>query len=180
MKHFLFQIYRSCEVITTRFCVQWHTAQVREAKQHCQNVPFQCHFCFSYSARWWQRIHKYTRNTLVWSISFKQKNFHEKTVLVAKVRIFLLRQDSGSLVWLGTQWRSMDPNCKNPISMKNNDFSKKLFLLDRHTFRESLKRHLELWNVLHTWYEKQKWKYQIFVYKHHTHRDWFRQHDERF
>jgi hypothetical protein len=42
--------------------------------------------------------------------------------------------------------------------MKNEDFSKQFFLLDRYTLREFFTWYLESHNVVVTWYEKQKWQ----------------------
>ena len=41
-------------------------------------------------------------------------------------------------------WKINTPDCKTQISAKNADFSKRVFLLDRHTFRYIFERCIEL------------------------------------
>jgi hypothetical protein len=93
-------------------------------------------FCFSYQNIGWHPTQNLDHNTSIWSLSFKQKKIHEKSVPVAKVTIFLLRH--GLYLYFGLNHSNISADNPYPLSVKIISLWKtkifpRNFLLDRYT-----------------------------------------------
>jgi hypothetical protein len=73
-------------------------------------------FCFSYQNIGWHPTQNLDHNTSIWSLSFKQKKIHEKSVPVAKVTIFLLRH--GLYLYFGLNHSNISADNPYPLSVK--------------------------------------------------------------